>query len=165
MYTKMLLILSCLSLQVFAQPAETIKFQSWSLLCGDQGNCSLSQLVAKDKSATQILMGVNVNYSVSNLFPVLMLRLPAKINQSSGVGIKIDDNKPIQVAITQCNVNTCQSIIKIDDMLLEEMKKGKVGKIAFSLTSKKQLTLPISFQGFTKAFEALKEKRIFQKQS
>lgn len=162
MYKKMILILSFLSLQVFAKSPETVEFQAWNLLCGNQGNCSLSQLVTKDKSATQILMGVNINYSVSNLFPVLMLRLPAKINKSSGVGIKIDDNKPIHVPITQCNSKACQSIIKIDDMFLEEMKNGKVGKIAFSLKSNKQLTLPISFQGFSEAFKALKEKRVIQ---
>ena len=47
-------------------------------------------------------------------------------------------------------------------MFLEEMKNGKVGKIAFSLKSNKQLTLPISFQGFSEAFKALKEKRVIQ---
>jgi invasion protein IalB len=157
---KLFIVLSFLSLPTWATPSETTQFQSWSLICGEHGNCSMSQLVAKDKSAKQILMGVNVNYSVSNLFPVLMLRLPAKINKEAGVGIKIDNNKPIQVPVTQCNAKTCQSIIKIDDVLLNEMKNGKVGMIALSLKSKKQLTLPVSFQGFSEAFTALKAKMV-----
>ncbi|MEO9508064.1 MAG: invasion associated locus B family protein, partial [Nonlabens ulvanivorans] len=127
--------------------------------CGEQGNCSMSQLIAKDKAATQILMGVNINYSVSEKFPVLMLRLPAKVNKASGVGIKIDNNKPIQVPISQCNEHACQSIIKIDTTMINEMQDGKVGMVAFALKSKKQLTLPISFDGFSDAFNALNKDR------
>ncbi len=159
---KVLLAFFFISIHTFVQSKETTQFQSWSLICGDKGNCSMSQLVTKDKAATQILMGVNINYSVSNLFPVLMLRLPAKIHQASGVGIKIDDNKSIQIPITQCNEKACQSIIKIDDILLNEMKNGREGKIAFALKSKKQLTLPLSFQGFSQAFAALKSNRVIK---
>ena len=157
---KKLAILLSLLLPVFGFSAETTSFKSWNLLCGEHGNCSLSQVVAMDKAATQILMGVNVNYSASNLFPVLMLRLPAKIHKQGGVGIKIDDNKAIQVPITQCNAKACQSMIKIDDVLLKEMKNGKVGMIAFALESKKQLTLPISLEGFEAGFKTLKSKRV-----
>lgn len=160
---KPLIVLILLLLPNLAYAVEKTQFQSWSLLCGKQGNCSLSQLVANDKAAKQILMGVNINYSVSNLFPVLMLRLPSKIHQKSGVGIKIDNNKSIQIPISQCNAKACQSIIKIDDVLLKEMKNGKIGKIAFALKSKKQLTLPVSFHGFPEAFEALKAKRVIKK--
>lgn len=156
---KLLVILSLLSLPVFAFSLKTTQFQSWSLICGEKGNCSLSQLITKDKAATQILMGVNINYSVSNLFPVLMLRLPAKVNQASGVGIRIDNNKSIQVPITQCTEKACQSVIKIDDTLLNELKSGKAGMVAFALKSKKQLTLPISLEGFSEAFLALESKR------
>lgn len=159
---KILWVLSLLSLQAFAQPVTTTQFQAWSLVCAEQGNCSLSQTVAKDKAGKKILMGININYSVSNLFPVLMLRLPAKVNQQSGVGLKIDDHKAIQLPITQCTKKACQSVIKIDDVLLNEMKNGKQGKLAFALTSKKQLTLPISLQGFSKAFTVLKDKRILK---
>ncbi len=156
---KLLILLSVLSFSVLASSTTTVKFDAWSLICGEQGNCSMSQLIAKDKAATQILMGVNINYSVSEKFPVLMLRLPAQVNQTSGVGIKIDDNKSIQVPISQCNERACQSIIKIDNTLLNEMKNGKVGMIAFALKSKRQLTLPLSLEGFSEAFEALNKDR------
>ncbi|MBA6365048.1 invasion associated locus B family protein, partial [Colwellia sp. BRX8-8] len=47
-------------------------------------------------------------------------------------------------------------MIKIDDVLLKEMKNAKVGMIAFALESKKQLTLPISLEGFEAGFKTLK---------
>jgi invasion protein IalB len=39
------------------------------------------------------------------------------------------------------------------------MKNGKVGMIAFALKSKRQLTLPLSLEGFSEAFEALNKDR------
>ena len=48
-------------------------------------------------------------------------------------------------------------MIKIDDVLLNEMKNGM---IAFALESKKQLTLPISLEGFEAGFKTLKSKRV-----
>jgi invasion protein IalB len=136
-----------------AQSKET--FGSWSLLCGDQGNCSVSQLVAMDPEGKKVLLGANINFSMSNSFPVLMLRMPPNLNKTSGVGIKIDDNKAIQVALSQCTSVACQSVIKIDKTLFAEMRDGNLAKIAFALEKGKQLTLPLSLNGFADAYAAL----------
>ena len=48
-----------------AQSKET--FGSWSLLCGDQGNCSVSQLVAMDPEGKKVLLGANINFSMSKI--------------------------------------------------------------------------------------------------
>ncbi|QHJ12423.1 hypothetical protein FX988_02680 [Paraglaciecola mesophila] len=136
-----------------AQSKQT--FGSWSLLCGDQGNCSVSQLVAMDPDGKKVLLGANINFSMSNSFPVLMLRMPPNLNKTSGVGIKIDDNKAIQVALSQCTSVACQSVIKIDKTLFAEMRDGKLAKVAFALEKRKQLTLPLSLDGFSDAYAAL----------
>lgn len=147
-----------LSLSMFvANATTTTNFNAWSMICGQQGNCSLSQLVATDPEAKKIIMGVNVNFSMSNDFPVLMLRLPPSIDKNSGVGIKIDDNKALQLPISQCNKKACQSVIKMDEALLNEMRQGNVAKVAILLKSKKQLTMPVSMQGFKEAYSALLE--------
>jgi len=137
----------------YAQSKQT--FGSWSLLCGDQGNCSVSQLVAMDPEGKKVLLGANINFSMSNSFPVLMLRMPPNLNKTSGVGIKIDDNKAIQVALSQCTSVACQSVIKIDQTLFAELRDGKLAKVAFALEKNKQLTLPLSLEGFADAYEAL----------
>ena len=43
----------------------------------------------------------------------------------------------------------------MDEILLQQMKNGKMAKIAFALQEKKQLTLPVSLQSFSEAYEAL----------
>ena len=140
-----------------AQSQQT--FGSWSLLCGDQGNCSVSQLVAMDPEGKKVLLGANVNFSMSNSFPVLMLRMPPNLNKTSGVGIKIDDNKAIQVALSQCTAVACQSVIKVDKTLFAELRDGKLAKVAFALEKSKQLTLPLSLNGFAEAYTALLDSR------
>lgn len=135
--------------------AQEENFNAWNLLCGDQGNCSLSQLVAKDPQGKKVLMGVNVNFSISTQFPVMILRLPPAIYQEGGVGLKVDDNKSIQVPMSQCTNAACQSVIKIDETLLKEMHEGKMIKVAFALKKEQQMTLPVSLNGFKKGFRKL----------
>ena len=152
---KVVLLLALGLLSFAAKANETKDFAAWSLLCGDKGNCSLSQLVATDAEAKNILLGVNVNFSISSDFPVLILRMPPSIYQKSGVGIKIDDKDAIQLPISQCNHQACQAVIKMDEILLQQMKNGQMAKIAFALQEKKQLTLPVSLQSFSEAYAAL----------
>ncbi|ABG42763.1 Invasion associated locus B [Paraglaciecola sp. T6c] len=144
-----------ISISSAVQAQSKQNFGSWSLLCGEHGNCSVSQLVAMDPEGTKVLLGANINFSMSNSFPVLMLRMPPNLNKSSGVGIKIDDNNAIQVALSQCTSVACQSVIKIDKTLFAEMRGGRVAKVAFALEKSKQLTLPLSLEGFADAYAAL----------
>jgi invasion protein IalB len=152
-YRICLIALALFSSFVSATSAEN--FGRWSLICGDSGNCSLSQIVASDPAGKNILLGANVNFAVSREFPTLMLRMPPIIYPKSGVGIKVDDNKDIQVAISQCTKIACQSVIKIDDILLEEFKNGKNVQVAIAIKKEKQLTLVLSLDGFNIGYEKL----------
>ena len=153
------LLLSLLLTIKSAHAIQNQSFEAWSLLCGKQGNCSLSQLVSLDPKGDKVLAGINVNYSVSSDFPVLMVRLPPAANLKAGLGIKVDDNKAIQLPLSQCNASACQSVIKIDKQLLSELQSGKVALFAISVgEDKRQLTLPVSLAGFNKGFQALVNK-------
>ena len=83
--------------------------------------CTLSQLVAKDKEAKKVLLGVNVDYSYSQDFPVLKIKLPKNTLTKNGVGVKIDDFASIQVPFSGCDEKSCQSIVKIDNELLKQI--------------------------------------------
>ena len=143
-------LLSATSLADTAQ-----NFEKWSLICGEQGNCSLSQIVTTDPQGKNIILGVNVNYSLSKEFPVLMIRLPPSTHANGGVGLKIDMHNPVQIPISQCAPAACQTIVKIDEVLLEEMRSGTTMHVALEIKEGKQLTLPVSLNGFKQGFEAL----------
>ncbi|WP_416307810.1 invasion associated locus B family protein [Neptunicella sp. SCSIO 80796] len=150
-----ILSLLLVSLQTLADTSQD--FGKWSLICGDAGNCSLSQIVSSDQSGSNIVLGATVNFAVSKDFPILMLRLPPSLFQQSGVGIKIDKNKPIQVPLSQCAPSACQSVIKMDKQLLDEMMTGENVQVAVAIQKNKQLTLPLSLEGFKKGFAALQQ--------
>ena len=128
---KYLVAVSLVLASFFSWAVTTSDFGSWSLLCNDSSVCTLSQLVAKDKEAKKVLLGVNVDYSYSQDFPVLKIKLPKNTLTKNGVGVKLDDFASIQVPFSGCDEKSCQSIVKIDNELLKQMHNGQTMLIAF----------------------------------
>jgi invasion protein IalB len=141
-----------------AQTVKSETFGSWSVSCGPQ-NCAMTQLVAKDEAAKQVMLGVSINYAFASELGALMVRLPANINKASGLGIKVDAHPAIQLPISQCNSAACQSIIKIDQKLLSEFSTGTVAKFAYA-TQGQQMILPISLSQFKQAYDSLSTEQL-----
>ena len=154
---KYLVAVSLVLASFFSWAVTTSDFGSWSLLCNDSSVCTLSQLVAKDKEAKKVLLGVNVEYSYSQDFPVLKIKLPKNTLTKNGVGVKIDDFASIQVPFSGCDEKSCQSIVKIDNELLKQMHNGQTMLIAFQKSENQQVTLPISLTGFEEAYAQLNQ--------
>ena len=155
---KYLVLISSILASFSSWAVTTSDFGSWSLLCNDSSVCTLSQLVAKDKKATKVLLGVNVDYSYSKDFPVLIIKLPKNTLTKNGVGVKIDDFAPLQVPFSGCDEKTCQSIIKIDSELLDQMNNGSTMLVAYQKSESQQVTLPVSLAGFDVAYAQLNQK-------
>lgn len=136
-----------------AQTVKSETFGSWSVSCGPQ-NCAMTQLVAKDEAAKQVMLGVSINYAFASELGALMVRLPANINKASGLGIKVDAHPAIQLPISQCTSAACQSMIKIDQKLLTEFSTGTVAKFAYAINTQ-QFILPISLTEFERAYHSL----------
>ena len=111
----------------------------------------------QDKEAKKVLLGVNVDYSYSQDFPVLKIKLPKNTLTKNGVGVKIDDFASIQVPFSGCDEKSCQSIVKIDNELLKQMHNGQTMLIAFQKSENQQVTLPISLTGFEEAYAQLNQ--------
>jgi len=141
-----------------AQVVESQVFGAWSVSCGPQ-NCAMTQVVAKDAAATQVMLGVSISYAFDAKLGTLLVRVPGNINMDAGIGIKVDDNAAIQVPFSQCNTSTCQSAIGIDEILLKELSNGKVAKFAYATKKQQQFVLPISLSKFSEAYGALTAKQ------
>ncbi len=155
---KYLVIVSSILASFSSWAVTTSDFGSWSLLCNDSSVCTLSQLVAKDEKATKVLLGINVDYSYSKDFPVLKIKLPKNTLTKNGVGVKIDNFAPLQVPFSGCDEKACQSIIKIDSQLLEQLHNGETMLVAYQKSESQQVTLPVSLAGFDVAYAQLNKK-------
>ncbi|WP_137166551.1 invasion associated locus B family protein [Salinimonas lutimaris] len=151
------LLLSLLPAPLIAQSVSTTDFDSWSLLCGEHGNCSLSQMVSKDPAGKHIVLGVNVTYAISPDFPVLQLRFPPNAMKTAGFGIKVGDDKPVQLPFSQCTDAACQAVVKMDEPLIKSMKNNSRMLVVYADAKQKQKTLPVSLIGFAEGFTALNQ--------
>jgi invasion protein IalB len=151
--TPLILWLSCSSLV----SASGTVFGQWSLSCGNQGRCLLSQLVAKDPEGKNVVLGASITHLGKNNVPVLILRVPGSAYEAGGVGIKVDDNQAVQIRYSTCDKSKCESVIKMDQTLLSEFEGGKQAVIAYALTKQHQMTLPLSLSGFDEAYKALQK--------
>lgn len=128
--------------------------ERWSFQC-EAEHCFISQvLVARNKELAGVVGAVNVAISAENQ-PILTLRLSPYAKQKVGLGIKIDENKPVRVSIQHCDTKICETNIVIDDTMMKELNSGKHFMVAFMNTNEQQTTLPFSLEGFSKAYEEL----------
>lgn len=149
------LLLSLLPAQLLAQSISTRDFDSWSLLCGEHGNCSLSQMVSKDPAGKRIVLGVNVTFAISSEFPVLQLRFLPSAMEKAGFGIKVGDEKPFHLPFSQCTDAACQAVVKMDETLIDSMKNHSRMIVVYADETQQQKTLPVSLSGFSEGFTAL----------
>jgi invasion protein IalB len=120
----------------------------------------MTQLVAKDAAGSQVMLGLSINFAFKSDLGVMIVRLPIALNQKEGLGIKVDDNKPIRLPISNCNEVACQTIVRIDEALLAEFSNGKVAKYAYALKDGKQMILPISLGQFALAYADLRAQEL-----
>lgn len=152
---------ACVGVLVSLAPSVMAEdFGAWSLICNDtEERCAISQVVAIDPEANKVMMGVSVNYAEISEDPMLNIRFANQAVKGAGVGLKVDGHQPIQFPISDCNDKGCRASIWMDSQLIEEMRKGEVAVVAYLLPPKKQVTLPVSLDGFSDAIDHLLEKR------
>ena len=92
-------------------------------------------------SAKEDLVGVMIDAPLG-------LDLPA--------GLKVQAAKTIKtICFEQCLSSGCRAIINLTDDLLETLKKGDTFTVTGRIANDDELEIPISSNGFKKAFEAL----------
>lgn len=155
-------IASFLVIPASAQSGGQLKdkvFGPWSLMCVETKStatqCSLSQVVAKDKRGRDAVLGVSVYLDRSSREPVLEFRFSAAAVKRSGIGFKIDGNRGFRLPISRCDNAACYAVGRIDSTMLAQMKSGKLGRFAYQLPNGAQATLPVMLADFGRALAAL----------
>ena len=135
-------------------PSKNSVSERWSYQCKDK-HCFISQvLIARNNEKAGVVGAINIALSAQKQ-PILTLRFSSTAKKEFGLGIKIDEGKPVRVSIQQCDTKVCETNIVVDDTMLAELKKGKRFMVAFMNAEKDQTTLPFSLNGFTQAYEKL----------
>lgn len=138
------------------QSKET--YGAWIYECNPQAGseknlCVANQLVV-DKNAKQAVLGVMVGFLPGHPMPHIIFRLSPNANLDKGAAVKVDDLNSLKVPISNCDEKICEVRSFIPKELLSQMRMGKQMLFAF-FVDQKQVTYPVSLNGFDKTYTAL----------
>lgn len=145
------------------QATKEQRFESWGLTCavardekGDPSErCMISQVVATDRAQTKVVLGITIDYLDSPSVPTVRFRFSSAAKASAGIGVKIDNQPDMRLAITGCNPERCESVGRMAAPVLKLWRGGKRGQMAFLFQNGKQVLIPFSLSGFRPALSAL----------
>ncbi len=136
-------------------PATTLH-GSWSVECHDQGKrCAATQKVVTGKTGQNTVLGVILEPGDGKTPPQLTFRMTSKAYVPAGAGIKIGKNKPMQAPISGCDDKICEVRAWLTPELKRQMSSEKLLIFAYFLDAKRQVSLPVSLNGFSAALERL----------
>lgn len=129
--------------------------------CGGKGfanaTCYAEQNIVIEATG-QRLVGLTVGYLGPDSTPWIFFELPLGIFLPAGMAITIENNEKILLPIRICSADGCKASMKLEQEMIDAMRKGTQGKIAFLEGAKQQqITVDISLMGFSQAFSSLKQ--------
>ncbi len=148
-----------------AQQSTTAIYADWVLQCADEAGpppkktCEIVQVM----QVTQV-QGKNIPFSrvaiegPSKGRPVkLIVQLPVNVSLGSQVGIQTTDADPgISAPFRRCMSAGCFAEFELQDETLNKFYSSEgAGKVTFKDAGGGEIDIPLSFNGFRKAFDAL----------
>jgi len=87
--------------------------------------------------------------------PIMVVTVPLGIFLPRGLAMSIDGAKPTRIQVQVCSTNGCQSQFQMPEAVLGSFKAGIKGTMQMFDPSGKEVNVPFSLKGFTKALESL----------
>lgn len=142
-----------------ATSQASLTYGAWSIECKPRiGNtekiCVANQSVTVGKNTQQVIIGVMVGYMADHPLPHIIFRVSPSADINKGAAIKVDEQEYLQVPISNCDTHVCEVRSFIPEGLLLQMRMGKLLQFAFFLDGK-QVTYPVSLEGFDRTYMAL----------
>jgi invasion protein IalB len=151
------------------QPAQgetpqrtTATYADWIVQCETQTQAPHQKVC--DMAQTTQLSGKNLPFSrVAMAHPIkgqpvrLMVQLPVNVTFGTHVRIQTGDADPgISAPFARCIPNGCFADFDLKDDMLKKLRAASgTGKLSFADSTGHEVVVPVSFNGFNQAFEAL----------
>ena len=134
------------------------QFGDWRFQCravaAGQTNCALIQVLVAPKAKRPIAQySLAKNPKTNEVFMTAIL--PLGIDLEAGTVLTIDESKPRPMTMKSCTAKGCIAIYKVDQNVLQLMKKGVKLKVTFKpLRLNKSVTLAGSLKGISAGISA-----------
>lgn len=140
-------------------PAETRRFQAWTLACPGDGNtgengtgCRVVQGLTMKDSDRRIL---TVEAGRVGQRPVMVVTTPLGVALPAGVALKVDEDEQTDRPYATCVPQGCRASFPLDEGLLPILKRGLEMRIGFKDSRGETVVIPVSLKGFTAAWTQL----------
>ena len=141
-----------------ADNVVTTTYSDWIVQCEKETDgkkqCGMGQGIrqqSKDGKQT-VVVTVEIGFFPEEDNATMLIAVPLGVNLPPGMQLKIDAGEPVAAPFQVCGPKKgCLAAFKMDAKLVAALKRGKEGKIAF-VASGKPAVVPISLNGFTKAY-------------
>lgn len=131
---------------------------AWTLNCasGATGTleCQMSQNLTESKSGQRVLT-VTIRKQPKDGTMALLLALPHGLYIPSGASYQIDQGAKNAVAIQTSDQNGAYAAVPLNEALIAALKAGTTLNVAMESLARSPVTIPLSLNGFTAAFDKL----------
>ncbi len=147
-----------------AVESTTYRFDDWQVVCQQDDEhhnlCTMSQQGIDRKSGRQIYQ-VAVSFPDGSGQPRLDVLVPLGVSLPFGVRIEVDKGAgaPFNMRYRYCVGSGCLAETNMNQKMLDAFRHGHKASIHVQDQNKKDLALPISLKGYTKAFSKLEANR------
>lgn len=147
-----------------APQRTTATYDDWIVQCETQAGppsrkvCGMAQLTQLQvEGKTQPFSRVVVPQRPKDQPSVLIVQLPVNVSFATNVQVQTSDGDPgLAAPFARCVPDGCFADFTVrEDTLGKFRSAGATGKLSFADASGRPLSVPLSFNGFGKAFDAL----------
>lgn len=151
--------------RALAQQQTTATYDDWTVRCTagagtpPQKLCDMEQLFQL-KGKEQPFSRVVIARQGKGKPLRLIAQLPVNVFMASGVKIEIGGKDAgLSGAFTRCLPGGCFAAIEIADAALRQLlAAGAPARIVYANAAEQPVAIPLSFKGFSRAFEALQKR-------
>ena len=132
----------------------------WAARCSSPSRdapleCAMEQNAILTKTG-QLVVLVNIRVPGDTRAPIALVQLPLGLNLQVGAKFQVDDGKSTDLPIQTCENRGCYASIPISPETLNALRAGKQLKISFQDLAKETITIPLSLNDFSAAYDKIK---------
>jgi invasion protein IalB len=145
-----------------AQQSTAATYEDWTLRCSTsassppQKSCDIEQL-SHLQNNEQPFSRVTIPRPEKGKPVLLAIQVPVNVWLATGIRIEVGGKDAgLSAPFTRCGPAGCFASITLNDAAVQTFRAGTApAAIVFANAAQQQVTIPLSFKGFSQAFDAL----------
>jgi invasion protein IalB len=116
--------------------------------------CAVEQVVYLQKTG-QLVAAVTIRVPADTHQPAMAVQVPVGLFLPAGVTLKIDEGKPLALALQTCDLKGCYAATQVSPEMLAALKTGKTLTITFQNLTKENIGIPLQLTDFAQAYQKI----------